>query len=47
VRRQVWNEARRAGNTQLAAELKGARFALWKNAGNLTQRQKLKLARIQ
>ncbi|MGZ6565665.1 MAG: ISL3 family transposase [Solirubrobacteraceae bacterium] len=47
IRREVWNEARRAGNKQLAAELKGARFALWKNAGNLTDRQQLKLATIQ
>jgi transposase len=47
VRREVWNDARRAGQTQLARELKGARFALWKNPGNLTERQQLKLARIQ
>ena len=47
VRREVWNEARRQGQTQLASELKGARFALWKNPGNLTERQQLKLARIQ
>ena len=32
IRREVWNEARRAGNKQLAKDLKGARFALWKNA---------------
>jgi transposase len=47
IRREVWNEARRAGNKQLAAELKGARFALWKNARNLTEHQQLKLASIQ
>jgi transposase len=47
IRREVWNEARRAGQTQLAAELKGARFALWKNPGNLSERQRLKLARVQ
>jgi transposase len=47
VRRMVWNEARRAGQRQLASELKGARFALWKNPTNLTERQQLKLARIQ
>jgi transposase len=47
IRREVWNEARRAGHKQLAAELKGARFALWKNPGNLTEHQQLKLARIQ
>lgn len=28
IRREVWNEARNAGQTQLAKELKGARFAL-------------------
>jgi transposase len=47
IRREVWNEARRAGQRQLAAELKGARFVLWKNPGNLTERQQLKLARVQ
>src|SRR6266545_5654421 len=47
IRRQVWNEARRAGQQQLARELKGARFALWKNPHNLSERQKLKLARVQ
>jgi transposase len=46
IRREVWNEARRQGQTQLAKELKGARFALWKNPGNLTERQQLKLARV-
>jgi len=47
IRRQVWNEARKAGQTQLARELKGARFALCKNPGNLSERQQLTLARIQ
>jgi transposase len=47
IRREVWNEARRQGQTQLAKDLKGARFALWKNPENLTERQQLKLARIQ
>jgi transposase len=47
IRRETWNDARRAGNHRLARELKGARFALWKNAGNLTDRQQLKLARVQ
>jgi transposase len=47
VRREVWNDARRQGQTQLAKELKGARFALWKNPGNLTERQQLELARVQ
>jgi transposase len=47
IRRDVWNQARREGQAQLARELKGARFALWKNPGNLTERQQLKLARVQ
>ena len=47
IRREVWNEARRQGQTQLAKELKGARFALWKNPANLTEGQQLKLARVQ
>ncbi len=47
IRREVWNEARRAGHKQDAKELKGARFALWKNPGKLTERQKIKLAQIQ
>jgi transposase len=47
VRREVWNEARRQGNLELARELKGARFAVWKNPENLTDRQAIKLATIQ
>jgi len=47
VRREVWNEARRAGQTQLARDLKGARFAVWKNPENLTDRQRSKLAWIE
>jgi transposase len=47
VRREVWNEARKQGNMQLARELKGARFAVWKNPENLTYRQAAKLASIQ
>jgi len=47
IRREVWNEARRAGEIALAKDLKGARFALWKNPENLTARQQLKLAHIQ
>ena len=41
IRREVWNEARRVGQTQLAGDLNGARFALWKNPENLTARQQL------
>ena len=47
VRREVWNEARRAGQADGARELKGARFALWKNPENLTARQQSKLADIE
>ncbi len=47
IRRAVWNQARKDNNKQLAKELKGARFALWKNAENLTDRQQHKLAWIQ
>lgn len=46
VRRQVWNEARRAGMNDQARELKDSRFALWKNPENLTPRQKRKLSII-
>jgi len=46
VRRAVWNEARKGGDKQLAKDLKGARFALWKNPENLTERQQQKLAWI-
>src|SRR6188472_920211 len=47
IRREVWNEARRAGQTAVARELKGARFALWKNPEHLTARQQAKLADIE
>ena len=46
VRREVWNEARRSGQTALAREFKGARYALWKNPEDLTRRQTAKLADI-
>jgi len=46
VRRQVWNTARRRGHYDIARELKGARFALWKNPENLTRRQEGKIASI-
>ena len=46
VRREVWNDARRAGQTAVAKALKGARFALWKNPENLTDRQEAKLASV-
>jgi transposase len=47
IRREVWNQARRSGEVAVAKDLKGARFALWKNPENLTARQKAKLADVQ
>ena len=47
IRRAIWNQARKDNNKQLAKDLKGARFALWKNADKLTDRQQHKLAWIQ
>jgi transposase len=44
VRRQVWNAARAKGMRGYAKELKGCRFALWKNPEDLTVRQAAKLA---
>jgi transposase len=44
VRRETWNEARRGGMKTHARDLKGARYALWKNPEDLTARQKAKLA---
>ena len=46
VRREVWNAARRGGQKTLAKELKNARFALWKNPDDLTERQSATLAGI-
>jgi transposase len=40
----VWNTARRQGMRAYAKELKGARYALWKNPEDLTERQEAKLA---
>ena len=47
VRRETWNDARKAGQPGLARELKGARFALWMNPDRLTERHQQKLARVQ
>ncbi len=47
IRREVWNDARRAGEIAMAKDLKGARYALWKNPENLTDRQTRKLASVQ
>src|SRR5664279_6040519 len=46
VRREVWNAARKGGQKTLAKDLKNARFALWKNPGDLTERQACTLAGI-
>jgi transposase len=57
VRRQAWNQARRSGQTRGkgygnrvatgdARRFKNARYALWKNPDNLTDRQRDKLAWI-
>jgi transposase len=46
VRREVWNDARKAGMTQHAKALKGSRYALWRNPEDLTRRQEAKLAWI-
>jgi transposase len=46
VRRQVWNAARKNGMRQEARELKGSRYALWRNPEDLTPRQTNKLAWI-
>jgi transposase len=44
VRREVWNAARKGGMKALAGDLKGARFALWKNPEDLTDKQVAKLS---
>lgn len=47
VRRQVWNDARRAGQHATADQVMGCRFALWKNPEDLTERQEARLAHIE
>ncbi len=44
VRRETWNAARKGGMSGHARDLKAARYALWKNPENLTDRQQNKLA---
>jgi len=46
VRRWTWNTARRLGLAGRAKQLKGCRYALWKNPEHLTDRQQTKLAWI-
>lgn len=47
VRREVWNDARRAGDASGARWLKGARRALWKRPERLSERQRAKLQTIE
>jgi transposase len=47
VRRQIWRDARKIGVTAIAKRLKGCRYALLKNPGNLTAAQRTSLARVQ
>jgi transposase len=47
VRAQVYTAARRAGQKAVAEGIKGAKYALWKNAADLTTRQQAKLAYIE
>ncbi len=47
IRREVWNTARRGGHPENARRLKRTRWALWKNADDLTERQEGKLAWVQ
>ena len=47
VRREVWNQARKAGDKTGARWLKGARWALWKRPERLSERQQAKLATIE
>ena len=46
TRRQIWNDLRASGRPDLAASLKGSRWALVKNPGDLTGDQKTTLAGI-
>lgn len=46
VRRDLWNELRRTGRDEQAATLKGSRWALVKNPGDLTGEQRTTLAGI-
>jgi transposase len=43
VRRRLWNELRRNGASGQAIRLQRCRYALWKNPGDLTRRQRDKL----
>jgi transposase len=43
VRRDVWNTARRTGSVTDARTIRECRYVLWKNPGNLTSKQHIKL----
>jgi len=47
IRREMWNDARKSGDKQLAGEVKGTRWALLKNPENLTGKQATVLADLQ
>jgi transposase len=47
IRVQVHTAARKAGQKAVADAVKGAKWALWKNAADLTTRQQAKLAHIE
>lgn len=47
IRRDLWNEHRKAGDQQLADAIKGTRWALLKNPENLTTGQQVKLADVE
>jgi transposase len=41
----VWNAARKNGQKAVAKDLKNVRYALWKNPGDLTERQAAVIAK--
>lgn len=47
VRRAVWNGLRKSGQKERAKSLKGSRWALWKNYGDLTPEQRATLKDIE
>ena len=47
VRREVWDAARRGGHKQRAIDLKQARWALWKGAENLIDKQRARLGWVE
>lgn len=47
VRRDVWNGLRESGQKDRAKQLKGMRWALWKNPGDLSEKQQASLADLE